>query len=88
MVFPCLNLMKKEMKKVKIMNKIILLLLIISSIVLAGEQDGTGVPSSNSTSSDVVTYQLICTPIIELDSNSNQQENSQNCIIVEVQTNN
>ena len=61
------------------MNKIILLLLITSSIAMGGEGEGTaGTPSSSTTSSETV-YQLVCTPVAE-------QDNSQNCIVVEVQT--
>ena len=62
------------------MNKIILLLLTVSSLVFAGEQDGTGTPSDNATSNETV-YQLVCAPVAD-------QESSQNCIVVEVQTNN
>ena len=58
------------------MNKTILLLLTTSSLVFAGEQEGTGTPSDNTTSSETV-YQLICTPVAD-------QESSQNCIVVEV----
>jgi len=63
------------------MNKIILLLLITSSIVMGGEGEGTaGTPSSSTTSSETV-YQLVCAPVADQDSN-------QNCIVVEVQANN
>ena len=62
------------------MNKTILLLLIVSSMLFAGEEEGTGTPSSNATSNATV-YQLVCTPVAD-------QESSQNCIVVEVQTNN
>ena len=59
------------------MNKIILLLLITSSIAMGGEGEGTaGTPSSSTTSNETV-YQLVCAPVVD-------QESSQNCIVVEV----
>ena len=62
------------------MNKIILLLLITSSLVIAGEEQGSGT-NPNTTTSNETVYQLVCTPVAE-------QESSQTCIVVEVQTGN
>jgi len=61
------------------MNKIILLLLASCSLVFAGEEDGTGTTTSNTTNETV--YQLICEPVV------NQNETS-NCVIIEVEAEN
>ena len=63
------------------MNKTILLLLITSSLALAGEQDGTGNESNNTTSNGTV-YQLVCTTATE------EQDPTTNCVWVEVPTEN
>jgi len=58
------------------MNKITLLLLIVSSMLFAGEEEGSGTPSSNATSNETV-YQLVCAPVAT-------QDNSQSCVVVKV----
>jgi len=63
------------------MNKIILLLLLITgSLVIAGEEQGSGTNPNTTTSSETV-YQLVCAPV-------SAQDSSQNCVIVEVQIDN
>ena len=59
------------------MNKLILLLLIFSISAFAGGEDGTGTPQT--TPSENVTYQLVCTPVTD-------QNESEICILVEVAT--
>lgn len=56
------------------MNKILLLLLINASLVFAGEQDGTGVPSAANASN--VTHSLVCFP-------TNQNEEN-HCILIQI----
>jgi hypothetical protein len=63
------------------MNKIILSLIILSTMVVAGEQEGTGEPSNSAATNETI-YQLVCTPV-----NSTQQDNSQYCVLVPVLTN-
>ena len=65
------------------MNKIILLLLILSSIVSAGEEEGSGT-APNSAATNETVYQLVCTSVSEQD--STQQDNSQHCVLVAVLT--
>lgn len=63
------------------MNKYLILLIISSFSALAGGDNGTGEPNSNNNSNSA-ELQLVCSPITEIDVNSEQY--SYNCIVTEI----
>ena len=64
------------------MNKITLLLIIFSLPIYASGEHGTGNAPESTT--DNINYKLVCTATTD----STQQSNSQNCVLVPVASNN
>ncbi|MCF6359081.1 MAG: hypothetical protein L3J54_14885 [Draconibacterium sp.] len=62
------------------MNKTTLLLILVSQSVFSAGEEGTG--AAPESSSDGTNYQLVCTT----NTDSAQQDNNQDCILVPVTT--
>jgi len=65
------------------MKKIIILSIMFSLSAFAAEEEGTGAPSNSTT--EAISYQLVCTPITTDVSTNNDQAEPQNCALVAIQ---